>query len=170
MMPIPWFQQPATWRRQDLASRELRAYVEHELRGDESLVYAMPRVKFRGLRWRFRRWLRRTTARGAATSVASSPFPSAPAWSVLSRSAALLPLSSQAALAGPCTVGGPGIPCSHPVQEDLGGGSGVSYDLCLSCGAVLVVTVRGRWVLPPVDSRDPREIADVVAPPFSKYP
>jgi len=79
-------------------------------------------------------------------------------------------LSSSEAVAGPRAPGNPGVPCAHPIQEDLGVSSGASYALCLTCGAVLVFAKGSRWVIPPVDPRDPRDTPAVVAPPFSNYP
>ncbi len=158
MMPTPWLAEPAKFRCEDRLGRELRAYLKTELLADEAWLRAQLRLRRTTAPGRVRRWFQRRARKAEASAIASAPaFRPEP---MPSPEGTLVCTSSTAATG----------PCAHPVQEDLGGGTGVSYELCLSCRAVLVATAGGRWVIPPVSPRGWREESAVVRPPFSNYP
>jgi len=163
---MAWYTGYTRPRHEDLASRDLQAYVKNELRGDVSVLYVRPR---RGPS-RLRRWLARPASAVEAKSVPGRSSPRQVGEPDASPQGGTVTLPSPAAFTEPLALGKAGIPCAHPIHEDLGGGSGVSYSRCLSCGAVLVLSTGGRWVIPPADPRDPRESPTALAPPLSNYP
>ncbi len=166
MMAIPILPQPPRLRREDLASPELRAYLRHEYRGDVSLLYVRRPHRQPGVLERVRRRLSRSRADFIVPTAANEPVGSAcpaPSQETHPQAPPRTPIGDRdLATFAP----GIGLGCTHMALEELGGGSGVSYSLCVSCGTVLVLTSVGGWALPPVDPRDPREHAATVPAPL----
>ncbi len=153
-----------------MATEDARRYLKHELGGDPGLLYEPLRRKPSRPIARVRAWLSGSVARASPEAASSvererpTPIVSEAAPALLARPSSSLGPMAVAAQRGSTDT------CPHLAIEELGGGPGVAYSMCLSCGSIFVVTARGGWLLPPIDPRDRRERASVLAAPLSTYP